>query len=251
METQHLGKQEKRRGLPGTAAPQASTCSPRALSLTRSDLLMQGREEGQRPVILTANPEAIMLQEGAGSGSEPAHQGQQGCFTADHFKRKKLLLNVKVPWLGTQATGVEVKLGEASRYSESFPWGGPSQKFSLNTAPGCAIREKNSQEGLLAVWRLFFHVATSPASTSENSVVSLHLRNNKECVGKSGMLPWLGGTFHSKCSLKHWLFNLGKGCQVAEPASCSHSQHVQVLSGSSFFKLPLSSLVFYSARTFH
>lgn len=90
------------------------------MSLMRSDLLRQGREEGKRPVILTANPEATVLEEGAGSCSEPARQEQQGCFTADNFKRKKFLLNMKVPWLRTQATGVELKLGKASRYSSPF-----------------------------------------------------------------------------------------------------------------------------------
>lgn len=75
------------------------------VSLLRSDLPRQGREEGKGPVTLTANPEAIMLEEGAGSCSEPAHQEQQGCFTADNFKRKKFLLNMKVTWLRTQGTG--------------------------------------------------------------------------------------------------------------------------------------------------
>lgn len=81
---------------------------------------MQGREEGKRPVMFTANPEATILEEEAGSCSEPAHQGQQGWFTADNFKKKQLLLNVKVTQLRTKARGVEVKLGKASRYSSFF-----------------------------------------------------------------------------------------------------------------------------------
>lgn len=85
----------------------------------RSHLLRQGREEGKRPVILTANPEAIMLEEGAGSFSEPAHQEQQGRFTADNFKRKKFRLNMKVTWLWTQASGVET--GGGIKVLESFP----------------------------------------------------------------------------------------------------------------------------------
>lgn len=83
--------------------------------LMRSDLLRQGGEEGKRPAILTPNSEAITLEEGAGTCSEPAHQEQQECFTADNFKSKKFLLNMKVTQLGTQATGAELKLGKASR----------------------------------------------------------------------------------------------------------------------------------------
>lgn len=55
--------------------------------------------------MLTENPEATMLEEEAGSCSEPAHQGQQGWFTADNFNRKKLLLNVKVTWLRDPGQG--------------------------------------------------------------------------------------------------------------------------------------------------
>lgn len=84
-------------------------------------------EEGKRPATLTANPEAIMLEEGAGSCSEPVHQGQQGCFTADNFKRKKFLLNMKVTQLRIQATDVELKLGKASRYSSPFLGEGPAK----------------------------------------------------------------------------------------------------------------------------
>lgn len=68
-----------------------------------------------------------MLEEGAGSCSEPVHQGQQRCFTADNFKWKKFLLNMKVTWLRTQASGVELNLGKASRYSSPFPGEGPAR----------------------------------------------------------------------------------------------------------------------------
>lgn len=36
--------------------------------------------------------------------------------------------------------------------------------------------------------------------------LSLHLKSNKACVGKSGVRPLLEGTFHTKYSLKHRLF---------------------------------------------
>lgn len=123
METQHLGKRKGEE----SQAQQQHKPPPGAqellVSMTRSDLLRQGKRLG----ILTANPEAIMLEEGAGSCSEPAHQGEQGCSTADNFKRKKFLLNIKVIWLGTQPSGVELKLGKASRYTSPFPGERPAR----------------------------------------------------------------------------------------------------------------------------
>lgn len=70
------------------------------MSLLRSDGLGQGRE-GQQSAILLANLEAKVAgppgpSEGTVPRLIPAHQGQQGWFTSDVLKRKKLLLNTKV-----------------------------------------------------------------------------------------------------------------------------------------------------------
>lgn len=167
----------------------------------RSDL-RQGREEGKRPSILTANPEAIMLEEEAGSCS--AHQEEQGCFTADNFKRKKFLLNTKVTWLWSQASGLELKLGR-HQGTHVLSLGNDQHEVQLSTVLGCAMGErtpKNSGD-------CFPMLQALQGLLQKIQFLSLHLRNNEECMGKSGRLPWLGSIFHTKCSLKHWLSRPG------------------------------------------
>ena len=104
--------------------PQASTSSQRAHFIPNEiRAARQGREGKQdRSVTLKANPEANTaglpwLKEGTGPHLKPAHQGQRSYFTLDVFKRKKFLLNMKATWLCTQASGVDSKLGKASRCS--------------------------------------------------------------------------------------------------------------------------------------
>lgn len=58
--------------------------------------------------------------------------------------------------------------------------------------------------------------------------------------------PNLEALFIPSILLRTGYSDLGKGCQVAEPASCSHSQPFQVLSRTSFFKVPLCYSVLYS-----
>lgn len=135
--------------------------------------------------------------------------------------------------------------GEGIKVLESFPWGRTSQKFSLSTAPGCAMGEKrNPKKTFLWTGDHFSMLQPLQGLLQKVQVLSLHLRNNKECVGKSGF-SGLEALFILSILLSTGSSDLGKGCQVAEPASSSHSQHVLVLSGTSFFKLPLCSLVLY------
>lgn len=107
-------------------------------------------------------------------------------------------------WDPAQWCGVEI--GEGIKVHKSFPWGGTSQKFSLSTAPGCVMVERKTTQKVCSLPGDCFSMLQPLQGLPEKiQFLSLHLRNNKECVGKSGMLPWLGGTFHTKYSLKYWL----------------------------------------------
>lgn len=96
--------------------------------------------------------------------------------------------------------------GEGTKVLESLPWGRTSQKFSLSTAPGCAMGEKRTaKKTFLWTGDCFSMLQPLQGLLQKVQLLSLHLRNNKECVGKSGMLLWLGGTFHTEYSLEYSL----------------------------------------------
>lgn len=191
--------------------PQASTLSQR-VHCPPNEIRSAREGKQDRSVILAGNPEANAvgppwLKEGTSPHLKPAHQGQQNYFTSDVLKRNTFLLKMKATRLVPRQVAWSLNRGrDRGAQKESSRWQGTSLQSRLSRAADYALGERKTRQKACSLFGDFSTLQPLQDLLQKIQFLSLHLSNNKVCVGKSGVRPLPEGTFHTKYSPKHWLF---------------------------------------------